>query len=106
EGHAVESAGALIIPVEQPDDKAEIPPLMLLKSDGAALYGTTDLATLKMRMEELDPDLILYVVDFRQSLHFEQVFRAARIAGIVPENVGLEHLSFGTMNGPDGKPFK
>ena len=105
-GHAYESEGALIMPVHRPDDKTEIPPLMLLKSDGAALYGTTDLATIKMRMEEFHPDLILYVVDARQSLHFEQVFRAARRGGIVPDEVGLEHLAFGTMNGPDGKPFK
>lgn len=105
-GHAYESEGALIMPIDRPDDKTEIPPLMLLKSDGAALYGTTDLATIKMRMEELDPDMILYVVDARQSLHFEQVFRAARRGGIVPDEVGLEHLAFGTMNGPDGKPFK
>lgn len=105
-GYAVESEGALIVPVDDPEDKKEIPPLMLLKSDGAVLYGTTDLATLKMRMEELDPDLILYVVDARQSLHFEQVFRAARLGGIVPQRVGLEHLAFGTMNGPDGKPYK
>lgn len=104
--HAYESEGALIMPVDRPDDKTDVPPLMLLKSDGAALYGTTDLATIKMRMEELDPDLILYVVDARQSLHFEQVFRAARRGGIVPDEVGLEHLAFGTMNGPDGKPFK
>lgn len=107
QGYATESEGALIVPVDRPDDKTEIPPLMLLKSDGAALYGTTDLATIKMRMEELDPDLIFYVVDARQALHFEQVFRAARKSGIAPQDeVGLEHLAFGTMNGPDGKPFK
>ena len=105
-GFAVESEGALIVPVDRPDDKTEIPPLMLLKSDGAVLYGTTDLATLAMRMAELEPDAILYVVDARQSLHFEQVFRAARKSGVVPQSVDLEHLPFGTMNGPDGKPFK
>ena len=106
EGYAVESEGALIMPVDEPEDRVDIPPLMLLKSDGAALYGTTDLATLAMRVEELEPDAILYVVDARQSLHFEQVFRAARKAHVVPRDVPLEHLPFGTMNGPDGKPFK
>ncbi|HZD11781.1 MAG TPA: arginine--tRNA ligase, partial [Candidatus Binatia bacterium] len=106
EGYATVSEGALVVPIGEADDKTEIPPLMLLKSDGAALYGTTDLATLAMRMQELEPELILYVVDARQSLHFEQVFRAARKSGIVPDDVGLEHLPFGTMNGPDGKPFK
>ena len=105
-GFAVESEGALIVPVDKPDDKTDIPQLMLLKSDGAVLYGTTDLATLAMRMAELEPDAILYVVDARQSLHFEQVFRAARKSGVVPQSVDLEHLPFGTMNGPDGKPFK
>ena len=106
DGYAVESEGALIAPIDKPDDKVEMPPLMLLKSDGAVLYGTTDLATLAMRMAELDPDIILYVVDARQSLHFEQVFRAARKSKIVPEDVGLEHLAFGTMNDAHGKPFK
>lgn len=106
EGYAVESKGALIVPVDEPEDKVEIPPLILVKSDGAVLYGTTDLATLAMRVQELEPDAILYVVDARQSLHFEQVFRTARKSGIVPEEIALEHLPFGTMNGPDGKPFK
>ena len=106
EGHALESEGALIMPVDRPHDTTEIPPLMLLKSDGAALYGTTDLATIYMRMEELEPDMMLYVVDARQSLHFEQVFRAARRGGIAPEPIGLEHLAFGTMNDAHGKPFK
>lgn len=106
EGYAVESEGALIVPIHKPDDKTEVPPLMLLKSDGAVLYGTTDLATLAMRMAELEPDIILYVVDARQSLHFEQVFRAARKSGIVPMDVALEHLPFGTMNDTHGKPFK
>jgi arginyl-tRNA synthetase len=107
EGHAVESAGAIVVDVAKPDDKAEIPPLMLLKSDGSVLYGTTDLATIEQRVEELHAELILYVVDIRQSLHFEQVFRAARKTGIAPaERVGLEHLPNGTINGPDGRPFK
>lgn len=106
EGYAVESEGALIVPVDKPEDKTEVPPLMLLKSDGAVLYGTTDLATLALRIDELKPDVILYVVDARQSLHFEQVFRAARKSGIVPDDVELEHLPFGTMNDTHGKPFK
>ncbi len=106
EGHAQESQGAIVVPVQRPDDKAEIPPLVLLKSDGAMLYTTTDLATIAQRMADYRPDAILYVVDARQSLHFEQVFRVAYMAHIVPPEVSLEHLAFGTMNGPDGKPFK
>lgn len=106
-GVAEESAGAIVIDVAEPDDKADIPPLMLLKSDRSVLYGTTDLATIEQRVEELDAELILYVVDIRQSLHFEQVFRAARKSGIAPAGkVGLEHLPNGTINGPDGRPFK
>jgi arginyl-tRNA synthetase len=106
EGHARESEGALVVDVAEPGDAKEIPPLLLLKSDGAALYGTTDLATLDQRVEELGAELVLYVVDKRQADHFVQVFRAARKAGIVPPGVGLEHIGFGTMNGPDGRPFK
>ncbi|MFW5940279.1 MAG: arginine--tRNA ligase [Chloroflexota bacterium] len=107
EGYAEESAGAIIVTIDEPDDKAEIPPLMLLKSDGSVLYGTTDLATIEQRVEELDAEFIGYVVDIRQSLHFEQVFRAARKTGIAPAGeVELEHLPNGTINGPDGKPFK
>lgn len=106
-GLARQSEGAVIVDVAQAEDKAEIPPLMLLKSDGSVLYGTTDLATIEQRVEELGAELILYVVDIRQSLHFEQVFRAARKTGIAPaEQVGLQHLPNGTINGPDGKPFK
>lgn len=106
-GHAVESEGALIFPVEKNDDKKEFPPLILLKSDGAVLYGTTDLATVVERMENYAPRKIIYVVDQRQSLHFEQVFRAARRSNIAPEDVvELTHAGFGTMNGTDGKPFK
>lgn len=103
-GLAVEDDGAIIMRVDRPDDKTEMPPLMLLKSDGAAMYGTTDLATIKDRVDTYDPDLILYVVDQRQHLHFAQVFRAAEIAGL--GHAALEHLGFGTVNGPDGKPFK
>ncbi|HEX4159198.1 MAG TPA: arginine--tRNA ligase [Rhizomicrobium sp.] len=99
------SEGALIVPVGEPDDRKEIPPLILLKSDGAVLYGTTDLATIIDRVRNYDPDLILYVVDQRQHMHFEQVFRAARKAGLNGK-AALEHAGFGTVNGPDGKPFK
>ncbi|MHB8766162.1 MAG: arginine--tRNA ligase [Deferrisomatales bacterium] len=106
EGHARESEGALIVEVAEPGDAKEVPPLLLLKSDGAVLYGTTDLATLVQRVQELEAELVLYVVDKRQSDHFLQVFRAARRTGVAPEAVGLEHIGFGTMNGPDGKPFK
>ena len=105
-GLAVESEGAWVIPVAQESDKKEVPPCILVKSDGSAIYATTDLATMVQRMRDFHPDKMLYVTDKRQSLHFEQVFRAARKAGIVPETTALEHLGFGTMNGKDGKPFK
>ncbi|MCB9978093.1 MAG: arginine--tRNA ligase [Rhodospirillales bacterium] len=105
-GWALESEGALVIPVARNDDKKEMPPLMLYKTDGAVMYGTTDLATVAERVERYAPDRILYVVDQRQSLHFEQVFRAARLSRIAPENMDLTHAGFGTMNGTDGKPFK
>jgi arginyl-tRNA synthetase len=104
-GLAVESEGALVMPVAEPTDKKEMPPLILVKSDGAVLYGTTDLATIIDRVKSQDPDLILYVVDQRQHAHFEQVFRAARKAGYSGK-AQLEHAGFGTMNGADGKPFK
>ena len=84
----------------------EVPPCMILKSDGAALYDTTDLATLVQREEDYHPDEVIYVVDKRQELHFIQVFRCAKKTGIVPEKTKLEFLGFGTMNGKDGKPFK
>lgn len=99
------SDGALVIPVALNSDKKEMPPLILVKSDGAVLYGTTDLATIVDRVKEQNPDLILYVVDQRQHLHFEQVYRAARKAHLNGK-AELEHAGFGTMNGPDGKPFK
>ena len=105
-GLAVESEGAWVIPVAEETDKKEVPPCILVKSDGSAIYATTDLATMVQRMRDFHPDKILYVTDKRQALHFEQVFRAARKGGIIPENVALEHLGFGTMNGKDGKPFK
>jgi arginyl-tRNA synthetase len=104
-GIAEVDQGALIVRVERPDDKKEIPPLILVKRDGAAMYSTTDLATIVDRVHEQNPDLILYVVDQRQHLHFEQVFRTAIMAGINGK-ARMEHLGFGTMNGPDGKPFK
>jgi arginyl-tRNA synthetase len=104
-GLAVESEGALVVQVAEPGDKKEMPPLILLKTDGAVLYGTTDLATVIDRVKSHDPDLILYIVDQRQHGHFEQVFRAARKAGLGGK-AELEHAGFGTMNGPDGKPFK
>jgi arginyl-tRNA synthetase len=105
-GVASESEGATIISVEQPDDKKEMPPLLLTRSDGSYLYSTTDLATIDMRVSDMDMDAGLYVVDARQSLHFEQVFRAARRAGFASEETVLEHIGFGTVNGKDGKPFK
>ena len=104
-GIAEENQGALIIHVAEDAEKKEMPPVMLLASSGAVLYHTTDLATLIDRKAEIDPDLILYVVDQRQALHFEQVFRAAVKAGWY-ERDQLNHLGFGTMNGKDGKPFK
>jgi arginyl-tRNA synthetase len=83
-----------------------MPPLLLRKSDGAFLYGTTDLATIAQRVRDHAPDVILYVVDARQATHLEQVFRAAKRAGIAPPSLRLEHVKFGTMNGADGKPFR
>jgi arginyl-tRNA synthetase len=104
-GAVTESQGALIVDVTRPDDKAEIPPLMLVKSDGAYTYGTTDVATVDERVEA-GADEIIYVVDQRQELHFEQVFRAARKGGIAPAEMVLDHIGFGTVNGSDGKPMK
>lgn len=105
-GLAVPSEGAWVIPVAEPGDKKEIPPVILVKSDGSSIYATTDLATMVQRMQDWDPDKILYVTDKRQNLHFEQIFRAARKAGIVKPETELEHVGHGTMNGADGKPFK
>ncbi|MGJ8560997.1 MAG: arginine--tRNA ligase [Litorimonas sp.] len=104
-GLAEEDGGALILRIDREDDKKEMPPVMLLASSGAVLYHTTDLATLVDRKAQIDPDLVLYVVDQRQALHFEQIFRATSKAGWFREDQ-LEHLGFGTMNGTDGKPFK
>ena len=102
----VESEGAWVMPVAEESDKKEVPPCILVKSDGASIYATTDLATMVQRMQDFNPDKILYLTDKRQSLHFEQVFRAARKAEIVKPETELEHVGFGTMNGADGKPFK
>jgi arginyl-tRNA synthetase len=104
-GLAETSEGALVVSVARDDDKKPMPPLILLKSEGGVLYGTTDLATIIERVRDHDPALILYVVDHRQHGHFEQVFRAAHLAGFAG-NAVLEHVGYGTMNGPDGKPFK
>ena len=106
DGFAYVSNGALVVDVAREDDKKEIPPCMILKSDGAAMYDTTDLATILQRTLDFQPDSIIYVVDKRQELHFEQVFRCARKTGQVAENTELRFLGFGTMNGKDGKPFK
>ncbi len=105
-GIAVQSEGAWVIPVAEEGDKKEMPPCILVKSDGSSIYATTDLATMVQRMEDWKPEKMLYVTDKRQNLHFEQVFRAARKAGIVTPETELEHVGFGTMNGADGKPFK
>ena len=106
QGFAYENQGALVVDVKEDSDTKEIPPCMLLKSDGASLYTTTDLATIVERMKLFHPDEILYVVDKRQELHFIQVFRCARKTGLVEEDTKLSFLGFGTMNGKDGKPFK
>lgn len=105
-GYAHESEGALVVDVKEETDTKEIPPCMILKSDGASLYNTTDLATILDRMENIHPDRIIYVVDKRQELYFEQVFRCARKTRLVDDTVDLQFLGFGTMNGKDGKPFK
>lgn len=105
-GVTEESDGALIVRVNLPDDNRELPPLIVRSTAGGYLYTTTDVATLEMRVDDLDVDLMLYVVDRRQADHFTQVFRVARKAGIAGDDVAMEHIGFGTMNGPDGKPFK
>ena len=106
DGYAYLSDGALVVDVAEEGDAKEIPPCMILKSDGAALYDTTDLATLVWREQDYHPDRVLYVVDKRQQMHFTQVFRCAKKTGIVPQETDLLFLGFGTMNGKDGKPFK
>ena len=106
DGFAYVSEGALVVDVAEEGDTKEIPPCMILKSDGAALYDTTDLATLVWRERDYHPDSVIYVVDKRQEMHFVQVFRCAKKTGIVPQETELYFLGFGTMNGKDGKPFK
>lgn len=106
EGYAYISDGALVVDVMEDTDTKEIPPCMILKSDGASLYNTTDLATIVQRMESYHPSEIIYVVDKRQELYFTQVFRCARKTGLVWDDTKLFFLGFGTMNGRDGKPFK
>ena len=105
-GFAHMSEGALVVDVKEDTDTKEIPPCIILKSDGASLYSTTDLATLVMRMKENNPDRVIYLADARQSMHFIQVFRCAKKANMVDENTKLTFVGFGTMNGKDGKPFK
>lgn len=106
DGYAYMDQGALIVDVAEPDDKKEVPPCMILKSDGASLYTTTDLATIVQREEDYHPDEIIYVVDKRQEMHFIQTFRCARKCGIVGPDMKFTFIGFGTMNGKDGKPFK
>ena len=106
DGYAYLSEGALVVDVKEDTDTKEVPPCMILKSDGASLYNTTDLATLVWRMKDYNPDSVIYVVDKRQELYFTQVFRCAKKTGIVPADKNLYFVGFGTMNGKDGKPFK
>lgn len=106
DGHAYLSEGALVVDVKKETDTKEIPPCMILKSDGAALYNTTDLATIQERMELYHPDKMIYLTDKRQELYFEQVFRCARKTGLAGEETEFVHIGFGTMNGKDGKPYK
>lgn len=106
DGYAYLSEGALVVDVKEETDTKEIPPCMILKSDGASLYNTTDLATIVWRMREYHPDEIIYIVDKRQELYFTQVFRCAKKTHLIDEDTRLKFLGFGTMNGKDGKPFK
>ena len=106
DGFAYISDGALVVDVKEETDTKEKPPCMILKSDGASLYNTTDLATMVWRMKDYNPDELIYVVDKRQELYFTQVFRCARKTGIVKPETELKFLGFGTMNGKDGRPFK
>lgn len=106
EGYAYYDQGALIVDIAKESDTKELPPCIILKSDGAALYTTTDLATIMDRMEQYQPDEMIYLADKRQELHFTQVFRCARKTKLVNEDTGLTFIGFGTMNGKDGKPFK
>ena len=105
-GFAYMSDGALVVDVKEETDNSPIPPCIILKSDGSAIYETTDLATLVQREQDYNPDRVIYVVDKRQSLHFERVFRCAKKTGVVKPNIDLSFVGFGTVNGKDGKPFK
>ena len=106
EGYAYESDGALVVDVKEDTDTKEVPPCIILKSDGASLYNTTDLATIKERVMKYDPNQMIYITDKRQDLYFMQVFRCAKKTKLVGDGVKLSHIGFGTMNGKDGKPFK
>ena len=106
EPYMYESEGAKVIDVKKEDDKVDIPPLIVIKNDGASIYATRDLATIYNRVKTIDPNEIWYVVDVRQGLYFEQVFRASYKSGLVRPDVKLAHYWNGTMNGKDGKPFK
>ena len=105
-GYAYESEGALVVDISKETDTKEVPPCMILKSDGASLYTTTDLATLVDRRTSINPDKLIYIADKRQEMHFMQVFRCAEKTGVVDKDTELDFLGFGTMNGKDGKPFK
>lgn len=106
DGIAYLSDGALVVDVQEETDKHEVPPCLVVKSDGASLYATTDLATVVMRMKEINPDSMVYLADKRQELHYTQFFRVSRKANFVRPETGLKFIGFGTMNGKDGKPFK
>lgn len=106
QGYAHESQGALVVDVEEETDNQPIPPCIILKSDGSAIYETTDLATLVQREQDFKPNRVMYVVDKRQNLHFERVFRCAKKTGLIPASTALSFIGFGTVNGKDGKPFK
>ncbi|MBR5360382.1 MAG: arginine--tRNA ligase, partial [Lachnospiraceae bacterium] len=105
-GYTRVSDGALVVDVKEETDNKEMPPCMILKSDGASLYNTTDFATIMERVKEYDPDRMVYLTDKRQNLYFEQVFRCARKTGLIDKDKELIHIGFGTVNGKDGKPFK
>ncbi|MCR4755547.1 MAG: arginine--tRNA ligase [Lachnospiraceae bacterium] len=105
-GYTRMSDGALVVDVKEDTDNKEMPPCMILKSDGASLYNTTDLATIMDRVKQYNPDRLVYLTDKRQNLYFEQVFRCARKTGLIDKDKELIHIGFGTVNGKDGKPFK
>lgn len=106
DGLAYMSEGALVVDVTEESDKKELPPCIIVKSNGATLYATTDLATIVERQKLFQPDEIIYLADKRQTMHFTQVFRVAKKAGLIPDDTELTFIGFGTMNGKDGKPFK